>query len=62
MKAMFDTILSACVDLTKTFDTISRDGIRKIMAKFCCPSKCIAIVRQLHGGMLARVQNDREVQ
>ena len=28
------------------------------MAKFGCPAKCIAMVRQLHDGMLARVQND----
>ena len=28
------------------------------MAKFDCPAKFIAIVRQFHDGMLARVQND----
>ena len=38
------------VDLTKAFD--------KIMAKFGCPAKFIALVRQFHDGMLARVQND----
>ena len=30
------------------------------MAKFGCPAKFIAMVRQLHDGMLARVQNDGE--
>ena len=30
------------------------------MAKFDCPAKFIAIVRQFHDGMLARVQNDGE--
>ena len=28
------------------------------MAKFGCPTKFIAIVRQFHDGMLARVQSD----
>ena len=48
------------VDLTKAFDTVSREGIWKIMAKFGCPAKFIATVRQFHDGMLARVQNDGE--
>ena len=46
------------VDLTKAFDTVGREGLLKIMAKFGCPAKFIAMVRQLHDGMLARVQND----
>ena len=48
------------VDLTKAFDTVSREGLCKIMAKFGCPAKFIAMVRQFHDGMLARVQNDGE--
>ena len=48
------------VDLTKAFDTVIRDGFWKIMAKFGCPARFIAMVRQLHDGMLARVQNDGE--
>ena len=47
------------VDLTKAFDTVSREGLWKIMAKFGCPAKFIAMVWQFHG-MLARVQNDGE--
>ena len=46
------------VNLTKAFDTVSREGLWKIMAKFGCPAKFIAMVRQFHDGMLARVQND----
>ena len=30
------------------------------MTKFGCPTKFIAMVRQFHDGMLARVQNDGE--
>ena len=51
------------VDLNKAFDTVSRDGLWKSMAKFGCPTKFIAMVRQFHDGMfamLARVQNDGE--
>ena len=48
------------VDLTKAFDTVSHEGLWKIMAKFGCPAKFIAMVRQFHDGMLARVQNDSE--
>ena len=48
------------VDLTKAFDTGSREGLWKIMAKFGCLTKFIAMVRQFHDGMLARVQNDGE--
>ena len=48
------------VDLTKAFDTGSREGLWTIMAKSGCPTKLIAMVRQFHDGMLARVQNDGE--
>ena len=48
------------VDLTKAFDTVSREGLWKIMEKFGCPTKFVAIMRQFHDGMLARVQNDGE--
>ena len=33
------------VDLTKAFDTVIRDGLWKIMAKFGCPPRFIAMVR-----------------
>ena len=33
------------VDLTKDFDTVSREGLRKIMAKFGCPPIYIAMVQ-----------------
>ena len=48
------------VDLIKAFDKVSREGLWKIMAKFGCPTKFIAMVRQFNDGMLARVQNDGE--
>ena len=48
------------VALTKAFDTVSRDGLWKITAKFGCPPRYIAMVRQFHDGMQARVQNEGE--
>ena len=48
------------VNLTKAFDTVSRDGLWKNMAIFGCPPRFIAMVRQFHEGMQARVQNDGE--
>ena len=46
------------VDLTKAFDTVSREGLWKIMTKFGCPGKFITMVRQFHDGMLARVLDE----
>ena len=48
------------VDLTKAFDTVSRQGLLKSIPKFSCPAKFIAMVRQFNDSMLARVQNDCE--
>ncbi|KAL8567720.1 hypothetical protein ACOMHN_009028 [Nucella lapillus] len=42
-------------DLTKAFDSVSRDGLWRIMKKNGYPSTFIAIVRQFHDGMMARV-------
>ena len=46
------------VDLTKAFDTVNRDGLWKIMAKFGCPQKFVNIVRLFHDGMEARVKDN----
>ena len=48
------------VNLTKAFNTVSREGLWKIITQFGCPAKFIAMVRQFHDGILARVQNDGE--
>ena len=49
------------VDLTKAFDTDSRERLWNIMAKFDCPVKFIAMVRQFHDDILSRVQNNGEL-
>ncbi len=48
------------VDQIKAFDTVSWDGLWKIMGNFGCPSIFIAIVRQFHDGIMARVLDDGE--
>ena len=45
------------IDLTKAFDTVILEGLWKIMVKFGCPTKFIAMVQQFHVGMLERAQN-----
>ena len=39
-------LYTTLVDLSKAFDTISRDGLWKIMAKFGCPDIFITMVRR----------------
>ena len=48
------------VDLTKAFDTVCRGGLWRIMAKYGCPAKFIALVQQFHDNMTARVQDNGE--
>ena len=46
------------VDLTKAFDTVSREGLWKIMDKFGCPPVFIEMVKQFHESMLAMILDD----
>ena len=41
-------LYAAFVDLTKAFDTVSRDGLWKILACLDCPPKFLTILHQLH--------------
>ena len=45
------------IDLTKVFNTVCCKGLWTTMAKFGCPPKFIAMVRQFHDRMNARVQD-----
>ena len=47
------------VDLTKAFYAVRRDGLWKYIAKFCCPPRFIAMMRQFND-VQVRVQNDGE--
>jgi len=53
-------LFSIYIDLTKAFDTVSREGLWKVMAKYGCPKKFISMVQHFHDGMQARVQENGE--
>ncbi|KAL8573721.1 hypothetical protein ACOMHN_018996 [Nucella lapillus] len=46
------------IDLTKAFDTVSRDGLWKILARLGCPPKILTILRQLHEEHMGQVKNN----
>lgn len=48
------------VDLTKTFDTVRKDGLWKIMENSGCFSKSITIVQQSHDCMMFKFLDDRD--
>ena len=54
------SLYTTFVDLTKAFDTVSREGLWQIMAKFGCPDVFISIVRQFHDGMMVSVRDNGE--
>ena len=51
-------LYAAFVDLTKAFDTVSRDGLWKILARLGCPPKFLTILRQLHEGQHGEVKHN----
>ena len=51
-------LYAAFVDLTKAFDTVSRDGLWKILARLGCPPKFLTILRQLHEGQQGQVTHN----
>jgi len=57
----YSDLFTSFIDLTKAFDTVCRDGLWKIMAKYGCPDKFVYMVRQLHEGMFARVLHDGDL-
>ena len=49
-------LYAAFVDLTKAFDTVSRDGLWKLLARLGCLLKFLTILRQLHEGQQGQVK------
>ncbi|WP_419613883.1 reverse transcriptase domain-containing protein [Thiolapillus sp.] len=54
-------LYAAFVDLTKAFDTVSRDGLWKILARLGCPPKFLTILRQLREGQQGQVKHNRSL-
>ena len=51
-------LYAAFVDLTKAFDTVNRNMLWSILAKCGCPPKFVAVIKEFHSGMTARVVVD----
>ena len=51
-------LYAAFVDLTKAFETVSRGGLWKILARLGCPPKVLTIHRQLHEGQQGQVKHN----
>ena len=51
-------LYAAFVDLTKAFDTVSHDGLWKILARLGCPPKFLTILCQLHEGQQGQVKHN----
>ena len=54
-------LYAAFVDLTRAFDTISRDGLWKILARLRRPHEFLTILRQLHEGQQGQVKHNRSL-
>ena len=51
--------LYACfVDLTKAYDSVDRELLWSVLRRFGVPPKMLAVIRQFHDGMRARVRMD----
>ena len=56
----FSDLYMIFVDLSKAFDTVSREGLWRIVKKFGCSDKFTTMVRQFHDGMMVKVLDDGE--
>nr|VZI53680.1 unnamed protein product [Spirometra erinaceieuropaei] len=52
---------STLLDLAKSFGTVNREGLWKIMQKSGCPERFYRMLLQLHDGMMARVTDNGAV-
>jgi hypothetical protein len=48
-------LYSVFIDLTKAFDTVNREALWTMLAKYGCPRKFIQIIRLFHDGMSGQV-------
>ena len=51
---------AAFMDLTKAFDTVSREGLWRILGKLGCPPRFLSILQQLHIGQKGQVKHNGE--
>jgi exonuclease III len=48
-------LYSVFIDLTKAFDTVNREALWTMLAKYGCPRKFVQIIRLFHDGMSGQV-------
>ena len=54
------TAVFAClVDLTKAYDSVGRELLWGVLRRFGVPPKMLAVIRNFHDGMRARVRMER---
>ncbi|KAK2573141.1 RNA-directed DNA polymerase from mobile element jockey [Acropora cervicornis] len=53
-------LYAAFMDLTKAFDTVSREGLWRILGKLGCPPRFLSILQQLHIGQKGQVKHNGE--
>ena len=53
-----ELLYAAFVDLTKAFDTVSHDGLWKILAHLDCPPEFLTILCQLHEGQQGQIKHN----
>ena len=58
MAALQSSSPFSAIDLTKAFDTVSREGLWKILARLGCSPKFLTILRQLHEGQMGQVKHN----
>ena len=51
-------LYAAFVDLTKAFDTVSPDGLWKILARLGFPPSFLTILHQLHEGQQGQMKHN----
>ena len=51
-------LYTAFVDLTKAFNTVSRDRLWKILARLGCPPKFLTILRQIQESHQGQVKHN----
>lgn len=54
-------LIVAFINLAKAFDTVSWDGLWKILSRLGSPPKFVAIIRQLHEGQRGLVKHNGAV-
>jgi len=54
-REQYQNLFFAFIDLTKAFDTVNRTLLWGILSKFGCPPQFLAVLREFHDGITAKV-------